>query len=318
MLKNLARAFFAACLVCNTAANAGWPDRPVTVIVPYAAGGITDILARLTTEHLQRAFKQSFIIQNESGAGGIIGAANAARAKPDGYTLFFAPIALLTLSPLTTKVTFATSDFEPISIVASSPFVVTVSKDFPANSISEFIAEVKKKPGGYTYASAGLGSATHVASLLFLKSAGLDMVHAPYRGVGPAFTDLIAGQVQMLSASPVELKPFVGSDKVRPLAISSKQRSKYLPDVPAIIETLPSPFVATYNGLMAPRHTPKEIIDMISAEIVAAEKTPEFLERLSTVGVEPMGTTPQEMAEEIVADTQRWRAVANDVAPKGQ
>ena len=130
MLKNLARAFFAACLLCNTAASAGWPDRPVTVIVPYAAGGITDILARLTAEHLQRTFKQSFIIQNESGAGGIIGAAMAARAKPDGYTLFFAPIALLTLSPLTTKVTFATSDFEPISIVASSPFVVTVSKDF--------------------------------------------------------------------------------------------------------------------------------------------------------------------------------------------
>ena len=272
----------------------------------------------MTAEHLQRTFKQSFIIQNETGAGGIIGAANAARAKPDGYTLFFAPIALLTLSPLTTKVNFATSDFEPISIVASSPFVVTVGKDFPASSISEFISEVKKKPGIYTYASAGAGSATHVASLLFLKSAGLDMVHAPYRGVGPAFTDLIGGQVQMLSASPVELKPFIGSDKVKPLAISSKQRSKYLPDVPAIIETLPSPFVATYNGLMAPKNTPKEIIDMISAEIVAAEKTPEFLERLSKIGVEPSGTTSQEMAEEIAADMQRWRAVANDVAPKEQ
>ena len=232
--------------------------------------------------------------------------------------MFFAPIALLTLSPLTTKVNFTTSDFEPISIVASSPFVVTVGKDFPASSISEFISEVKKKPGNYTYASAGAGSATHVASLLFLKSAGLDMVHAPYRGVGPAFTDLIAGQVQMLSASPVELKPFIGSDKVKPLAISSKQRSKYLPDVPAIIETLPSPFVATYNGLMAPKHTPKEVIDMISAEIVAAEKTPEFLERLSKIGVGPSGTTSEEMAEEIAADMQRWRAVAKDVAPKEQ
>jgi tripartite-type tricarboxylate transporter receptor subunit TctC len=318
MLKVLARAFFAAYLLCSTAANASWPDRPVTLIVPYAAGGITDVLARLTAEHLQRTFKQSFIIQNETGAGGIIGAANAARAKPDGYTLFFAPIALLTLSPLTTKVNFTTSDFEPISIVASSPFVVTVGKDFPASSISEFISEVKKKPGNYTYASAGAGSATHVASLLFLKSAGLDMVHAPYRGVGPAFTDLIGGQVQMLSASPVELKPFIGSDKVKPLAISSKQRSKYLPDVPAIIETLPSPFVATYNGLMAPKNTPKEVIDMISAEIVAAEKTPDFLERLSKIGVEPSGTTSQEMAEEIAADMQRWRAVAKDVAPKEQ
>jgi len=136
MLKVLARAFFAAYLLCSTGANASWPDRPVTLIVPYAAGGITDVLARLTAEHLQRTFKQSFIIQNETGAGGIIGAANAARAKPDGYTLFFAPIALLTLSPLTTKVNFATSDFEPISIVASSPFVVTVGKDFPASSPS--------------------------------------------------------------------------------------------------------------------------------------------------------------------------------------
>ena len=151
---------------------------------------------------------------------------------------------------------------------------MTAGKDFPASTISEFIAEVKKRPGHYTYASAGPGSVTHVASLLFLKSAGLDMVHVPYRGVGPAFTDLIGGQVQMLSASPVELKPFMSSDRVKPLGISSKQRSKYLPDVPAITETLPSPFVATFNGLMAPKDTPQDIVDMIAAEIVAAEKTP--------------------------------------------
>jgi tripartite-type tricarboxylate transporter receptor subunit TctC len=318
MLKVLAPALFAACTLFNTAANAAWPERTVTLIVPYAAGGISDILARLTAEYLQRTFKQSFVIQNETGAGGIIGAANAAHAKPDGYTLFFSPIALLTLSPLTTKVNFEPGDFEAISIVASSPFAVTVGKDFPARTLPEFIAEVKKKPGGYTYASAGAGSTTHVASLLFLKSAGLDMVHVPYRGVGPAFTDLIAGQVQMLSASPVELKPFIGSDKVRPLAISSQQRSKYLPDVPTIVETLPSPFVATYNGLMAPKQTPKAIIDVVSAALVAAEKTPEFLAKLAEIGVEPAGATPQEMAAEIAADTARWRAVANDIAPQAQ
>lgn len=318
MLKLFARAVFAAGVLLSTAAYAAWPERTVTLIVPYAAGGITDVLARLTAERLQTTFKQSFIIQNETGAGGIIGAANAARAKPDGYTLLFAPIALLTLSPLTTKVNYQTSDFDPISIVASSPFVVTVGKAFPATTIAEFIAEVKKKPGIYTYASAGAGSTTHVGSLLFLKSAGLDMVHVPYRGVGPAFTDLIGGQVQMLSASPVELKPFVGSDKVKPLGISSKQRSKYLPDVPTIIETLPSPFVATYNGLLAPAHTPKDVIDKISADLVAAEKSPEFLNKLSNIGVETEGTTPQAMAAEIAADAERWRSVASDVAPKGQ
>jgi tripartite-type tricarboxylate transporter receptor subunit TctC len=318
MLKVFARAVFVACVSFATAANAAWPDRPVTLIVPYPAGGITDVLSRLTAELLQTKFKQSFIVQNETGAGGTIGAGNAARSKPDGYTLFFAPIGLITLSPLTTKITYKPSDFEPVSIVASTPFVVTVGKNFPASTLAEFIAEVKKKPGAYTYASAGVSSTTQAASLLFLKSAGLDMVHVPYRGLGPAFTDLVGGQVQMLSASPVELKPFMGTDKVKPLGISSKQRSRYLPNVPAIIETLPSPFVATYNGLMAPKGTPKEIIDSLSAAVIAAEKTPEFLAKLAKIGVEPAGTTPQEMAAEIVADTERWRAVADDLTPKGQ
>lgn len=316
MLKTLARGFFAATLLLiSEAAHASWPERPVTLIVPYAAGGITDVLARTTAEYLQTRLKQTFVVQNETGAGGIIGAANVARAKPDGTTLLFAPIALLTLSPLTTKVNYETSDFAPITIVASSPFVVTVSKEFPTNTIAEFIAEVKKKPGGYTYASAGAGSTTHVSSLLFLKTAGLDMVHVPYRGVGPAFTDLIAGHVQMLSASPVELKPFIGSDKVKPLGVSAKQRSRYLPDVPTISETLPTPTVATYNGLLAPKGTPQEIIDLLSSEMVAAAKNPEFLDKLGKIGVEPGGTTPQEMAAEIAADSERWKSVANDIAP---
>lgn len=320
MLKTLARGFFAAALLgsgflVSNSASAAWPDRPVTLVVPYAAGGITDVLARVTAEHLQAKFKQTFVIQNETGAGGIIAAANVARAKADGYTLFFAPISLLTLSPLTTKVTYEVGDFAPISIVASSPFVVTVGKEFPSNTIAEFIAEVKKKPGGYTYASAGAGTTTQMASLLFLKSAGLNMVHVPYRGVGPAFTDLIAGHVQMLAASPVELKPFIGSDKVKPLGISSQERSRYLPDVPTISETIPTPTVATYNGLLGPKGTPAEVIELLSAEMVAAEKTPEFVDKLTKIGVEPAGSTPQQMAAEIAADAQRWNSVANDIAP---
>jgi tripartite-type tricarboxylate transporter receptor subunit TctC len=318
MLKVFARAVFLACVSFATAANAAWPERPVMLIVPYPAGGITDVLARLTAELLQTRFKQSFIVQNETGAGGTIGTANAARAKPDGYTLFFAPIGVLTLSPLTMKVSYQANDFAPVSIVASSPFVVTVGKEFPATTLAEFIAAVKKKPGTYTYASAGPASITHVASLLFLKSAGLDMVHVPYRGVGPAFTDLVGGQVQMLSASPVELRPFAGTDKVKPLGISSKQRSRHMPDVPAIAETVPSPPVATYNGLMAPKGTPQDIVDALAAAIIAAEKTPEFLAKLAKIGVEPGGTTPQEMAAEIAADSERWRSVAGDIAPKGQ
>jgi tripartite-type tricarboxylate transporter receptor subunit TctC len=315
MLKSFAAVVLVACALFSTAANAAWPDRPVTLIVPYAAGGISDVLARLTAEQLQSAFKQTFIVQNEVGAGGIIGTANAAKAKPDGYTLFFGPIALLTLSPLTTKVNYdPDKDFEPVSIVASSPFVVTVNEGFPANTLAEFITEVKKKPGMYTFASAGAGSTTHVASLLFLKSAGLAMIHVPYRGVGPAFTDMFAGNVQMISASPVELVPHLGSKKVKPLGISSKERSRHLPDVPTISETLPTPFVATYNGILAPRDTPHEIVVQISKALTSAVKTPEFSDKLLKVGVEPSGSTPEEMAKTIAADKESWLAVKNDIA----
>jgi len=318
VLKSLTHAIIAVCALTLTmaGAQAAWPERTVTLIVPYSAGGITDVLARLTAERLQASLKQSVIVQNDVGAGGNIGTANVAHAKPDGYTLFFGPIALLTLSPLTTKVNYdPDKDFAPVSVVASTAFVVTVNEAFPAKTLAEFIAEVKRKPGNYSYASAGGGSITQVASLLFLKSAGLQMTHVPYRGVGPAFTDLIAGNVQMLSATPVELTPYAGSNKVRPLGISSKQRSRHMPDVPTISETVSSPLVATYNGILAPKGTPQDVIDRISAAIVAAVKTPEFSDRLFKVGVEGVGSTPAETAKIIEADRKSWLTVKDDIAP---
>jgi tripartite-type tricarboxylate transporter receptor subunit TctC len=315
MLKRLVCVLAVVTALFASPAQAAWPERAVTLICPYAAGGIADVLARITAERLSAAFKQSFIVQNDVGAGGIIGAANVAHAKPDGYTLMFGPIALLTLSPLTTKVNYdADKDFVPIAVVASAPFVITVNQAFPASTLKEFIAEVKSKPGIYTYASAGAGSTTHVSALLFLKNAGLNMIHVPYRGVGPAFTDMLAGNVQMISATPVELRPFAGSDKVKPLGISSKERSRHLPNVPTISETLPSPFVATYNGILGPKGTPQEIVDQISNAIVAAVKTDEFSGRLLNVGVEPSGTTPAEMIKIIAADKASWTAVKDDIA----
>jgi tripartite-type tricarboxylate transporter receptor subunit TctC len=316
MLRNLARALSIACVLFTSAANAAWPDRPVTLVVPFAAGGITDVLARLTAERLSATFKQTFIVQNDTGAGGTIGTANASRARPDGYTLFFGPISLLTLSPLQQKVSYdPAKDFVPISVVAASPFVITVNEKFPANSLQEFIATVKPKPNGYTYASAGGGSLTHIASFMFLKNAGVAMVHVPYRGVGPAFADLIAGHVHMAAASPVELKPFIDSKKVKPLGITSKVRSRHLPNVPTISETLPSPEVATYNGLMGPKGTPKEIVDVIAAEIVAAGKTKEFVDKLLRIGVEPVCGTQEEMAALMVEDAVKWREISGELGP---
>jgi tripartite-type tricarboxylate transporter receptor subunit TctC len=314
MQKVFARAILAACILFTGAAQAAWPERTVTLIVPYAAGGISDVLARLTAAQLQAKFQQNFIVQNDVGAGGIIGTANAAHAKPDGHTLFFGPIALLTLSPLTNKLNYdPDKDFVPVSIVASTPFVVTVNQGFPADTLADFIAEVKKKPGVYAVASAGAGSTTHVASLLFLKSAGLEMVHVPYRGIGPAFTDMFAGNVQMVSATPVELLPHLSSKKVKPLGISSKERSRHLPDVPAISESLPTPTVATYNGILAPKGTPQEVVDQVSKVIVEAVKTPEFSDKLLKIGLEPVGSTPSEMAKTIEADAKSWLAIKADI-----
>jgi len=308
-----------ASLVITSAANAAWPERPVTVIVPFAAGGIADVVARLTAEWLQNALKQPFIVENQPGGAGIIAAEHVAKARGDGYTLMATPIFQITMAPFTHEVSFdPVQDFKPITAIAASPFVITVGGSFPANRLAEFIAYVKSKPGELTFGSAGTGSLTHVSSAVFLKSAGLNMIHVPYRGVAPAFTDLLAGHIAMLSASPVELKPYLESGKVKPLAVTSAARSSQLPNVPTVGETLNSPRVVTYNGLLAPGRTPNDIIDAIAREITNPAKNAQLLTRLDKVGVEPMVTTPQEFAKMIAADTQLWRDAVRELNLKAQ
>jgi tripartite-type tricarboxylate transporter receptor subunit TctC len=319
MLKAFAGAALAASILFSAPAYATWPDRPVTIVVPFAAGGLTDIMARLTAERLGDKFGPSFIVENQVGAGGILATANAARARPDGYTVFFGPISLMTLSTMTAKVNYDPDrDFTPVSIVASTPFVITVNESFPAKTLAEFIDEVKRKPNGYAFASAGAGTTTHAASALVLKRAGLQMVHVPYRGVAPAFSDLVAGHVQMASASPVEIKPHLNGGKIRPLAITSNVRSQQLPDVPTVSETLPAPALATYNGFFVPKHTPQEAVHAIAKEVAAAVKTKEFSGKLVEVGFEPFGSTPEEMVAMIAADRQNWLAIKGDLVAATQ
>jgi tripartite-type tricarboxylate transporter receptor subunit TctC len=297
-----------------TAAQAAWPERPVTVIVPFTAGGITDVLARLMAERLQEAFKQPFIVENAPGAAGVIAAERVLKAAPDGYTLLFTPVFQITMAPFTTAATFdPVKDFKPVTIVGTSPFVVTVGAAVPAATLGAFIAYVKARPGQVPFGSAGTGSLSHVSGALFLKSAGLDMVHVPYRGLGAAFTDLIAGHVSMVMATPVELKSYLDSGKIRPLAVTAVTRTKQLPDVPTVAETLPSPPSITLNGLVAPGRTPQEIVDKLAREIIAAEKTPAFRERLVRIGVDPIVATPAEFAEIIAADTARWRDIVREL-----
>jgi tripartite-type tricarboxylate transporter receptor subunit TctC len=297
-----------------TFACAAWPERPVVLLVPFAPGGINDVLARLTAERLQAAFGRTFIVENEPGAAGIVAAQRVARSQPDGYTLFFSTISQIAIAPFTHKIDFdPIKDFKPISIVATTPFIITVGKSFPARSLAEFAVYVRSKPGQLTFGSAGTGSLTHLASEVFLKSARLSMVHVPYKGVLPAFTDLLAGRIEMLAASPVELRPYFGTETVKLLAVTGAKRSRYLPDVPAVSEQFPSPAVVTWNGLLAPARTPQDVIDALSREIGAAERSPEFQKRLADLGVDPEIVGPAEFAGIIAADHEKWRNIIRDL-----
>jgi tripartite-type tricarboxylate transporter receptor subunit TctC len=303
-----------------TQASAAWPERPVTLVVPFAPGGITDILARMTAERLQTALKQPFVVENVTGASGLIATQRVARAQPDGYTLYFATLSQIVISPLMQKIDVdPIKAFRPVSIVGSSPFIVVLRNSFPASTLSEFIAAVKPKPGQYNFASAGVGTLTHLSSAMLLRSAGVDMVHIPYRGVAPAFAALLGDQADMLSVSPVEVRPYVDSGKLKFLAVTSEQRLKAFPNIPAITEALPkAPPVITWNGILAPVDTPREIIDVLSREIMAAEKSPEFRDGLGKIGIDPVVHTPDDFAKQISGEMQQWRSIISALGLQAQ
>ncbi len=318
-MRSIATAVFAAVFGAS-AAQGAWPERPVQVLVPFAAGGITDVVARVVADRLQSGFKQPFVVENEPGAAGVIAAQRLARAAPDGYTLMSCPVFQITIAPFTHKVDFdPMKDFTPIAILATSPFVIAVRADLPVNTLSEFIAYVKSKPGKLNYGSAGPGSFTQIVAVMFLKSAGLDMVHVPYKGIAPAFTDLVAGHIDMMAATPVETKGYLGSDKVKFLGVTGANPSPQLPGVPTVAETMPtSPPTETTHGILAPAKTPPDIVNAIAREMAAAEKDPEFRQRLQRIGVEPALKTPKEFADIIATDTARWRGVVHDLGIKVQ
>jgi tripartite-type tricarboxylate transporter receptor subunit TctC len=265
----------------------------------------------LTAERLQSTLKQNFIVENQTGAGGTAAPERVARAAIDGYTLMSTPIFQLTTAKYAHNVTFdENKDFKPISAVASAPFVITVGAAFPANTLAEFIAYVKANQGKLTFGSAGAGSTTHVAAVVVLKAAGLDMVHVPYRGVAPAFTDLLAGHIAMVAASPVELKPYLESGKVKLLAVVDNKPSPHLPGVPPVTDTLKDcPPAVTYNGLLGPANLPQEIVDTLSRELVSAGKSEEFRKRVLNVGLQPLLTTPDEFMKIFIADAALWNGI---------
>ena len=285
-----------------------WPQRPVKVVVAFAPGGNSDSIARIACQRLSDVFGQTFVIENRPGAGGALGAEAVARAAPDGYTLFSAATPQIAITPALQKVPYdPIKDFAPISNVGSNPFVLSVNAKLPIKSVAEFIAYVKARPGQVTFGSGGVGTLNHLSMTLFAKLAGIDMTHVPYKGGGPAMADLVAGHINAMFANLSDALGQAGAGTIRPLAVSSDKRAKQIPNVPTVIEAgFPTFKTTTWNGLVAPAGTPKEIVTRIAAEVARASKEPAYIGRLAHIGVDAIGDTPEEFAATIAADVVFW------------
>jgi tripartite-type tricarboxylate transporter receptor subunit TctC len=300
--------FGAVVLAPHAPAQGTWPERPVTIIVPFAAGGNTDGFARMAAQHLSESLGKTFVVENRPGAGGAIAAELVAKAPPDGYMLFLAALPVMAVVPAIQKVRYdSLKDFAPISNIGTNPFVLVVNKDLPIHSLKEFVEYTRARNGQMSYGSAGVGSLNHLSMVLFLKQAGLDMVHVPYKGNAPALADVVAGHVQAMFSNLSDALPQAKAGNVRMLAVSSEQRSNLAKEVPTVAESgYPKYKVLTWNGLMAPAGTPKEIVDKLSGEMAKAVKEPKFREQLVNYGADPLGDTPAEYRAMLERDISIW------------
>lgn len=282
-------------MVLTGARAADWPTRPVTVVVPYAAGGNTDMMARLLTKRLAERLGQPFVIENRPGGAGSIGAIQAARAAPDGNTLMFGASSQIINVPMLQKVSYdPDKDFVPVSIFGAGPYLLGIKSALPVKTLAEFVAYAKSNPGKLNYASAGHGGNVHLNTALFLARAGLDMVHVPYKSGAPAMNGLAAGEIEMYFGNASELIQHASNDRIRLLAVSTVQRLSQLPDVPTVAELYPGFDTSSWNGLFAPAGTPQPIIDLLVKEVIDAAKDPEIVERLERLAILPFGTTQAE------------------------
>lgn len=304
-------AIFAVAVGSIPLARAEYPDKPVHIIVPVAAGGGVDVMARMLAQRLGERLNQTIVVENRPGAAGIIGSKTVIAAAPDGYTLLYTPSSLsLSVAVHQTPPYDVTKDFTPIINVAISPYVLVVNPSVPAHSLKEFIAYAKANPGKLSFSSPGVGSASHLAGEMLKTMAGIDMVHVPNKGMSPAVLDVIGGQVQVLFASVpsiVKQKP----EHLRPVAMAELKRSALLPDLPTIDESgLPGFAVANWAGLLGPAGLDPKIVKKLHDEIVAIIATAEMKERVNTLGYDLIQSSPEQFATELRADIDRWGPVA--------
>jgi len=303
-----------AALAPSLASADSWPARPVRIIVPFAAGGATDVVARLLAQKLNAAWGQGVVVEDRAGAGGNIGADVVAKSAPDGYTLLMASGSIVTANPFMYKsMTFdPAKDLAPITNVATGPQVIAVAKSVPAKTLRDFIAYVKANPGKVNYGSAGVGTQVHLAGENFAYAAGLDMTHVPYKGEASALTDLVGGQIQMVPANLGAAINLVKSGQIRALAVTSKTRSSELPDVPAVAEVVPGFENAGWFGLLAPAGTPREVIEKVYRDSAKALQGDAFKAALAKQGMVPVGNSPAAFQAAIKDETARWAKVIHE------
>jgi tripartite-type tricarboxylate transporter receptor subunit TctC len=294
------------------AQTADYPNKPVTIVVPFTAGGNTDAFARMVGDELDKALGQRFLVENKPGAGGNLGAAQVARATPDGYTLGMGTVSTHAINPsLYKKLPFnPDTAFAPVSLIATLPNVLVVNPDkIAAKSVPELVDLLKAEPEVHTYASSGPGTSPHLAAELFATKTGTKITHVPYKGSGQSIMDVVAGHVDMVFDNIPTAAAQAKAGKVRALAVTSLERAPLLPDVPAMAEFLPGFEATSWHGLFAPGGTPKEIVDKVSGEVQRIMKLPHIQERMQAMGAKPIGNTPDEFAQHISVERKKWAEV---------
>lgn len=305
----------ASALALGTAAQAQeFPDRPVTLVVPFAAGGSTDVVARIIGQKMADDLGQQVVVENVAGAGGNLGADRVARAEADGYTILMGTVATHALNPLIlkTKPYDPEKDFAPVSLLVLVPNVLVVNPELPAKNVAELIALLKAAPEQYSYASSGNGTPLHLSGELFKKMAGVSIQHVPYKGAGPALNDVIGNQVPIMFDNLPSSSGHIKSGTLRALAVTTKERAPSFPDVPTIAETVPGYETYTWNALFAPAGTPKEAIDRLNAAAKKALADPTVAEKMKDFSATIVASTPEELATHVTAELAKWGPVVKD------
>jgi len=304
---------FSAALVVSNAEAQQYPTKPIRIIALSSPASGPDIVGRLIGSKFTEAWGQQVIVDTRPGASGIIGAEIASKAAPDGYTLMIATSQAVIVSVMYKKLPYQLlKDFSPISMVAKTPFILVVHPSVPAASIKELVAYAKSKPGELRYGSGGAGSPPHLSAEIFRSMTGVNMLHVPYKGITPAMMDAVAGQVQMIISVIPAVLSTIQAGKLKALGVTSAQRSPFVPDLPAIAETVPGYEFIGWYSLVAPAKTPAAILSKLNAEIAKILKTPEFRERLVALGAEPISSTPQELAAYMRVQTEKMRKAVQE------